>query len=101
MTAEGGWWQLRDGAELGRGQPVPVQQEQEPVARRVGERLQVVENRGGPAVHPCNRMKGYFRAPRDVKCSATGESPYRPEAAGRWAAGRGSASPARTRKRAR
>jgi hypothetical protein len=52
MAADRRLGQLHDAAELGHGQLVPVEQQQDPAAGRIGQRGEVVEDCGGPAIHP-------------------------------------------------
>jgi hypothetical protein len=37
---------------------MPIEEQQDPAARRVGQRREVIENGRGASVHPYNRMKG-------------------------------------------
>jgi hypothetical protein len=50
--------ELHDAAQLRHGQLVPIEQQQNPAAGRVGQRREMIEDGRGAAIHPYNRMKG-------------------------------------------
>ena len=54
--------QLHDAADLGNGELVPFEEQQDAAARGVSQRGEVVENCGS-SIHPLNRMKGYIGSP--------------------------------------
>ena len=58
-----------------------VEQQQDPAARRVGERREMVDDCGSAAVHPYNRMEGYIRPGRAVNSAnlALGNIPLEPD----------------------
>ena len=72
VAADGRLRQLQDAAQLGHGQLVPLEQQQHPAARRVGQRGQVVED-GGRRV-PFIRISGLkdtYRTPSQGQAGRT------------------------------
>jgi len=42
---------------------VAIEQEQKTAPGRVGERGEMIENRGRASIHPYNRIEGYYLQP--------------------------------------
>ena len=52
MPAHGRLRQLQDSAQLGNGQLMPIEEQQDPAARRIGQRGQMIEDSRCAAIHP-------------------------------------------------
>ena len=60
VAADRGLRQLHDTAELGNGHLVALENQEEPAARRVSERREMVEDFRRTRIHPYSRMEGYY-----------------------------------------
>ena len=58
MPAHGGLRELENAAQLGDGQLMPIEEQQNSAARRVGESSEMIEDRRRASIHPYSRMKG-------------------------------------------
>ena len=74
MPADGRLRELHDGAELRHRQLAPIEQQQDPAPRGVGQRGQVVEDLRCAAIHPLSRMIGYHEMARAGQGGGAGKA---------------------------
>src|SRR5712691_3172721 len=77
VPTDGRLWELQDRPQLVDAQLIPLEGEQKPAPRRVGEGCHLAKKgRGGQRLNPFIRIKGYNRPP--IKSSTLLAPPWRP-----------------------